>query len=497
MTRCILALDQGTTSSRAILFDHQGRPLSMAQQEFEQILPAPGHVEHDPEAIWSTQRDVARQVVKQSCVSAAEIAAIGIANQRETTILWDRRTGRAVAPAIVWQSRASAPVCELLRREGCEPLIRRKTGLVLDAYFSASKIRLLLDRHAGLRERAEKGDVLFGTVDSWLMWKLTGGSVHATDVSNASRTMLFDIDALDWDDELLELFRVPRPILPDVRDSSHVYGVTSRELFGEEIPIAGVAGDQQAAAFGQACFDAGMAKNTYGTGCFLMLRTAGRPPGDDGQILRTVGWRIAGRVAYFLEGAVFVAGAAVGWLRDGLGIIRASSEVEPLARSVPDAGGVVFVPAFVGLGAPYWDPYARGLLMGLTRGTTAAHVARAALDAMGYQTRDLIEAMQTEAELPVHALRVDGGASQNDLMLQFQADLLGIPVERPVVAETTALGAAYLAGLAVGFWQSEKELAQHWSLDRQFTPQLDKNDRDRLYRRWQDAVRRAQKWETP
>jgi glycerol kinase len=493
--RYVLALDQGTTSSRVIVFDHDGRAVSVAQQEFPQVYPGPGEVEHDPEAIWSSQLQVAREALARAGASASDVAALGITNQRETTVLWERSTGRPVANAIVWQSRVTAPICDALKAAGHADLFRRKTGLVVDAYFSGTKVKHLLDTVPGLRARAEAGDVLFGTVDSFLIWRLTGGRRHVTDVSNASRTLLFDIHALDWDDELLRLLDVPRRMLPEVRPSSEVYGETEASLLGGPIPIAAAAGDQQAALFGQACFEPGSAKNTYGTGCFLLLNTGAAAVPSGNGLLTTVGWKVGGEVVYCLEGSVFIAGAVVQWLRDGLGTISASAEVEALAGRVRDSGGVFFVPAFVGLGAPHWDAYARGTIVGLTRDTTSAHLARAALDSMAYQTRDVLEAMQKDAGLALGQLKVDGGAAVNDGLMQFQADVLGVPVRRPVVFETTALGAAYLAGLAVGFWRDAADLAHHWALDREFTPGMGEADRERLYRRWRKAVGRALDWE--
>ena len=494
MTKVILALDQGTTSSRAILFGHDGRAVAMAQEEFEQILPAPGHVEHDPEVIWSSQINVAQQVLDKASLAATDVAAIGITNQRETTVLWDRATGRPVANAIVWQSRASAGICDQLKADGHEDVFRKKTGLLVDAYFSGTKIKYLLDKVDGLRARAEAGQILFGTVDTWLIWRLTGGRLHVTDPSNASRTLLFNIHTCQWDDELLAILGVPRAMLPEVRESSEVYGETDPEWFGEPIPIAGDAGDQQAAMFGQACFEQGSVKNTYGTGCFMLLNTGSQPVRSENQLLTTIGWKVDGEVTYCLEGSVFIAGAVVSWLRDGLGVIESSAEVEQLAASVTDTGGVTFVPAFVGLGAPYWDPYARGAILGITRGTTAAHIARAAVESMAYQSRDLIEAMRSDSHLEIADLRVDGGASMNNDLMQFQADLLGVNVRRPVVAETTALGAAYLAGLAVGYWNDQRDVANNWALDREFTPKKSEKDRDALYSRWQEAVRRSLDW---
>ena len=495
MQEYILALDQGTTSSRAIVFDHGGRVVASSQEEFEQILPAPGLVEHDPEAIWASQIKVARQALAQASLGPEQVAALGVANQRETTILWERDTGRPVANAVVWQSRVSAPLCDRLKADGLEETFRSKTGLVVDAYFSGTKIKHLLDTHEGLRARAEKGEVLFGTVDTWLIWRLTGGRRHLTDYSNASRTLIFNIHTLDWDDELLEILGIPRAMLPEVRPSSELYGQTAEEWFGRPIPIAGDAGDQQAATFGQACFEPGSAKNTYGTGCFMLLNTGDRPVPSENNLLTTIGWGLGDGVTYCLEGSVFIAGAVVQWLRDGLGIIRSSSEVERLAASVPDSGGVYFVPAFVGLGAPYWDSYARGAILGLTRGTSAAHIARAAVESMAYQSRDLIEAMQKDAGITLGGLKVDGGASINDQLMQFQADLLGVGVRRPVVAETTALGAAYLAGLAVGYWEDTADVARHWALECEFEPRIPAEHRETLYRRWQAAVRRSLDWE--
>jgi glycerol kinase len=489
--RFILALDQGTTSSRAIVFGHDGRVVSSAQQEFPQIFPAPGEVEHDPEAIWSSQLAVAQQALSRAGLGGSDVAAIGITNQRETTVLWDRHTGKPVANAIVWQSRVSAPICERLKGEGHEETIRRKTGLVVDAYFSGTKVRHLLDTVPGLRARAETGDILFGTVDTFLIWRLTGGQVHVTDVSNASRTLMFDIHSLDWDDELLRILGVPRALLPAVRSSSEVYGHTTPELFGVAVPVAAAAGDQQAATFGQACFEPGSAKNTYGTGCFLLLNTGSSPRVSANGLLTTVGWKLGDDVTYCLEGSVFIAGAVVQWLRDGLKAIRSSAEVEALAATVPHSDGVYVVPAFVGLGAPHWDPYARGIIAGLTRSTSIAHIARAAVESMAYQTRDVLDAMQKDAGLALAALKVDGGASANGALLQFQADLLGVPVRRPVVAETTALGAAYLAGLAVGYWQDTGDVTRNWALDREFVPALAEAERDRLYRGWTRAVGRS------
>ena len=491
----VMALDQGTTSSRAILFGRDGRSVAVAQQEFPQIFPKPGEVGHDPEAIWSSQLAVAHECLKKANAKASDVAAIGITNQRETTVLWDRATGKPIANAIVWQSRVSAYVCDALKAAGHEALFREKTGLVVDAYFSGTKIKHLLDTLPGLRARAEKGEILFGTIDTFLIWRLTGGKRHVTDVSNASRTLLFDIHTLAWDDELLRILGVPRAMLPEVRPSSEVYGETEAALFGAPIQIAGAAGDQQAALFGQACFAPGTAKNTYGTGCFMLLNTGRKPMSSQNGLLTTVGWKIGNEVTYCLEGSVFVAGAVVQWLRDGLRAIPASADVEKLAAQVKDSGGVYLVPAFVGLGAPHWDSYARGAVVGLTRDTSIAHIARAAVDSMAYQTRDVLDAMQKDSGVPLAQLKVDGGASVNNGLMQFQADILGVPVRRPVVAETTALGAAYLAGLAVGYWKDEADIAGNWALDREFTPSMADDERERLYGRWKKAVTRSLDWE--
>ena len=491
----VLALDQGTTSSRAIVFDQSGKAVSTAQQEFPQIFPGPGHVEHDPEAIWATQLQTAKDALSKAGLTAADIAAIGVTNQRETTVLWDKATGKPIANAIVWQSRVTAPICDRLKADGHEPTFRKKTGLVVDAYFSGTKIKHLLDSHDGLRARAARGEVLFGTIDTFLIWRLTGGTVHVTDVSNASRTLLFNLHTLQWDDELLKLLEVPRAMLPEVKSSSEVYGHTDPSLFGAAIPLAGDAGDQQAALFGQACFEAGSAKNTYGTGCFMLLNTGAKAVPSEKGLLTTVAWKIGGKTTYALEGSVFVAGAAVQWLRDGLKAIQSSADVERLMGEVSDTDGVYLVPAFVGLGAPYWDPRARGVIVGLTRNTRMAHIARAAVDAMAYQTRDVLEVMQLESSLPLTTLKVDGGAAANATLLQFQADLLNVTVRRPVVAETTALGAAYLAGLAVGYWKSMDDVAANWALDREFRPVMPKAQGEKLYAGWTRAVGRSLDWE--
>ncbi|MCB9957535.1 MAG: glycerol kinase GlpK [Rhodospirillaceae bacterium] len=491
----ILALDQGTTSSRAIVFDAKGRIVTTAQREFTQIFPKAGWVEHDPEEIWSTQIGVATEALARAGASPADIAGIGITNQRETTIVWDRRTGKPIANAIVWQDRRTAGICDRLRASGHAPLIQSKTGLVVDAYFSGTKIKWLLDSVDGAREAAAAGHLACGTVDSWLVWKLTGGRLHITDVTNASRTLLYNIHTMDWDEELLDLLDVPANLLPDVRPSSQVYATTSPDLFATPIPIAGIAGDQQAALFGQICTRPGMVKNTYGTGCFILMNTGTEPIQSTNKLVTTVAWQIGDRVEYALEGSIFVAGAVVQWLRDGLGIIRKSGEVEALAAQVNDSHGVVLVPAFTGLGAPHWDAYARGTIVGLTRGTTSAHIARAALESIAYQTLDVVRAMEADSGLRTTQLRVDGGATVNDLLMQFQADMLGVDTIRPKIVETTALGAAYLAGLAVGYWSGEDELAALWQEDRVFRPAMARDEADRLYRRWTRAVDRARVWE--
>ena len=490
----VLALDQGTTSSRAIVFDRSGRVVGSAQREFPQLFPSPGHVEHDPEAIWESQLATARQVLTNAKLQASDIAAIGVTNQRETTILWERDTGRPVANAIVWQSRITSRLCDQMKRDGHEPLFREKTGLVLDPYFSGTKIRHLLDTQPGLRSRAERGEILFGAVDSFLIWRLSGGKRHVTDVSNASRTLLFNLHTLDWDDELLKLLNVPRAMLPEVCSSSEIYVESDPKWLGAAIPIAGDAGDQQAATFGQACFEPGSAKNTYGTGCFLLMNTGHKPSMSQNGLLTTVGWQINGETTYCLEGSVFIAGAAVQWLRDGLQIVSHASETETLATSVPDNGGVYFVPAFVGLGAPHWDADARGTIIGLTRGTTKGHLARAALEAMAYQTRDVLDAMREDSGVAIQSLRVDGGATANNWLMQFQSDVLGVNVSRPVVQETTALGAAYLAGLATGVWRDTSDIVANWQLDREFSPTMSETNRFDLVSTWRRAVDRSRGW---
>ena len=493
----ILALDQGTTSSRAMVFDHDGTIRGLAQKEFRQIFPAPGLVEHDAEEIWASQLGVAVEAIARSGVTAADIAAIGITNQRETTVVWDRATGKPIHHAIVWQDRRTAGECDLLRVQGHEPIFHAKTGLVLDPYFSGTKLAWLLDHVPGARTKAEAGELAFGTIDSWLVWNLTGGERHITDASNASRTLLFNIHDGTWDPQLLEILRIPPSILPEVVDSSRLCGQTAANILAARVPIAGIAGDQQAALFGQLCDRPGMVKNTYGTGCFMLMHTGTKPVSSGQNLITTVACKMGGRTEYALEGSVFVAGAAVQWLRDGLGLIRTSSEVETLAATVPDNGGVYLVPAFTGLGAPHWDPYARGALLGITRGTTAGHIARATLESIAFQTADLLEAMEADAGTPLSELRVDGGATANDLLMQFQADLLGVPVVRPRVRETTALGAAYLAGLAVGYWRDRGEIGQLWQAERTFTPSMERGRGAELRRCWSRAVERSKRWAEP
>ena len=491
----ILALDQGTTSSRAIVFDAEGKICGTGQKEFKQYFPKSGWVEHDAGEIWSTQIGVAQEALANAGVRAGDIAAIGITNQRETVVVWDKKTGKPVHHAIVWQDRRTAAMCDELREAGHEALVRERTGLLIDPYFSGTKLKWLLDNVDGLRGRAEAGELAFGTVDSWLVYNLTGGELHITDATNACRTLLYNVRQGTWDDELLGLLDIPRTMLPEILSSSEVYGETAPGLFGSRIKLAGIAGDQQAATFGQACLETGMVKNTYGTGCFMLLNTGAEPVASEHKLLTTVAWQRGDARTFALEGGVFVAGAVVQWLRDGLGIIRSSSDIEALAGSVDDNGGVYLVPAFTGLGAPYWDAYARGTLVGLTRGSTAGHIARAALEAIAYQVADLLGAMRQDAKLDIPELRVDGGASANDLLMQFQADILGIPVVRPQVTETTALGAAYLAGLAVDYWRSELEITENWTEDRRFEPTMDESERERLLSRWRRAVERSRDWE--
>jgi glycerol kinase len=490
----ILALDQGTTSSRAIVFDHDGAIRAVAQKEFEQIFPTAGWVEHDPGEIWASQIGVAVEALGRAQVRPKELAAIGITNQRETTIVWDRDSGEPVYNAIVWQDRRTADYCETLKAQGAAETIQAKTGLLIDAYFSASKIRWILDNVPGAKARAAAGKLAFGTVDSWLVWKLTGRARHITDVSNASRTMLFNIHTLQWDEELLALFGVPASMLPEVRSSSEVYGHVSEALGIESVPIAGIAGDQQAALFGQMCRHPGMSKNTYGTGCFLLQNIGTAPTRSKQQLVTTVAWQMGGRTEYALEGSVFIGGAVVQWIRDGLGLIRTAADIEPLAASVSDNGGVYLVPAFAGLGAPHWDPYARGTIVGITRGTSSAHIARAALESIAYQVADLLDAMGADAGIPLKELRVDGGAATNNMLMQFQADLLGVPVVRPAITETTALGAAYLAGIAVGFWQSVDDVSGQWKVDRRFEPAMPRADAVALRGRWTEALQRSKGW---
>ena len=494
MSKYVLALDQGTTSSRAILFDANGKVCGVAQKEFRQIFPQPGWVEHDPIEIWNSQLEVAQRVLKDHKVPATDVAAIGITNQRETTVVWNRTNGNPICNAIVWQDRRTAPLCDALKKRGIDKDIRKRTGLVTDAYFSGTKVNWILDNVKGARALAEKGQLAFGTIDTWLLWNLTGGTVHATDHSNASRTLLFNIHKLEWDKKLLKELAVPASLLPEVRNSSGTFGQTAPQLFGASIAIAGIAGDQQAALFGQACFDKGMAKNTYGTGCFMLMNTGEKAVSSKAGLLTTIAWGIDGKVEYALEGSVFIAGAAIQWLRDGLKLIDESPDSEYYAMKVKDTGGVYVVPAFTGLGAPYWDMYARGAMFGLSRGTTKEHIIRATLDSLAYQTRDVLEAMQTDSGIDLKSLRVDGGASANDLLMQFQSDLLNCEVQRPTVIETTALGAAYLAGLAVGFYKKE-DISTNRAVDRTFMPTMPAKQRKELYKGWKKAVARTLNWE--
>lgn len=490
--KVILALDQGTTSSRAIVFAHDGSIRAVAQQEFQQIFPQAGWVEHNANEIWKTQLDTARAALEKAGVTADDVAAIGITNQRETTVLWDRKTGEPLHNAIVWQDRRTSGFCDQLKAAGHAELVQQHAGLVIDAYFSGSKVRWLLDNVPGARQRAERGELAFGTIDSWLVWKLTNGAKHIIDASNASRTMLYNLNG-QWDDELLKVLGVPRAVLPEVRSSSEVYGEAT--LLGAPIKIAGIAGDQQAALFGQNCFERGLAKNTYGTGCFMLMNIGPKPQISRHKLLTTVAWQIGKQLDYALEGSVFIGGAAVQWLRDGLGIIKTSVDVEKLAASVPDSGGVYLVPAFAGLGAPHWDQYARGIIAGITRGTTAAHVARAALEGIAFQVADVLEVMKEDSGIAMNGLRVDGGASANDMLMQFQADILRVPVVRPKVIETTALGAAYLAGLAVGFWKDRAEVSHAWQAERTFEPRMSADEATHRRKRWSEALSRAREWE--
>ena len=486
----VLALDQGTTSSRAILFDHAGKICGVAQKEFEQLFPKPGWVEHNANEIWLSILAVISEVLTNNDVSPKEIASIGITNQRETAVVWDKKTGKPIYNAIVWQSRQTVDICNELKAAGHEQEFKDKTGLVVDAYFSGTKVKWILDHVAGSREKAAKGDILFGTIDTWVIWKLTGGKVHVTDYTNASRTLMYNIHELKWDDALLNYLDVPKAMLPEVKPSSEVYGKTiDYHFFGEEVPIAGIAGDQQAALFGQACFEVGMAKNTYGTGCFMLMNTGEKAFKSENGLLTTIAWGLDGKVEYALEGSIFVAGAAIQWIRDGLKLIQNAKETEPMATSLASNDGVYLVPAFVGLGAPYWDSEVRGAIFGLTRGSGREQIARAALESIAYQTVDVLNSMNKDSGIPVKALRVDGGAVANDFLVQFQSDVLGVTVDRPVVQETTALGAAYLAGLAVGFWKDKSEISKQWAIDKTFKPQMAQADRDKLYRGWQTAVK--------
>ena len=495
MSKYILALDQGTTSSRAIVFDRDGSMLSVSQREFEQIFPQPGWVEHDANEIWSSQVGVASEAIARMNIPPSDIAAIGITNQRETTVVWNRKTSLPVYHAIVWQDRRTAGFCDQLRENGHVQTFQEKTGLVIDAYFSGTKVRWILDNVPGARAAADRGDLAFGTIDAWLMWKLTNGKLHVTDVTNASRTLLFNIHSLQWDDELLGILGIPRSMLPEVRSSSEVYGHTDEAMLGTAIPIAGIAGDQHAATFGQAALERGMAKNTYGTGCFMLLNLGSEALPSRHKLLTTVAWKIGDRVDYAFEGSVFVGGAVIQWLRDGLQFFRTAEESEALALTVKDSAGVFVVPAFVGLGAPYWDSYARGTMVGLTRGTTRAHITRAALESICYQSAELLEAMQKDSQLELRELRVDGGACKNNLLMQTQADILGVPVVRPKVTETTALGAAYLAGLAVGYWDSIEQISKQWKADRTFDPTISADERQGKLARWKEAVERSRRWE--
>jgi len=493
MKEYILALDQGTTSSRAIVFDNDGRPVATAQKEFRQYFPKPGWVEHDADEIWSSQSGVALDAIRKAKLKSINIRAIGITNQRETTVVWNRKTGRPVHKAIVWQDRRTADFCDRLKKEGTDKKILKKTGLIVDAYFSATKVKWILDNVKGARKLADEGKLAFGTIDSWLVWNLTKGKLHITDVSNASRTMLFNIHTLKWDNELLKIFNIPASMLPEVKSSSEAYGNTSG-LFDTEIPVAGIAGDQQAALFGQMCIEPGMVKNTYGTGCFMMMNTGTKPIESKNKLLTTVAWRIGSETHYALEGSIFIGGAVVQWLRDGLGIIKKSADVEQLAARVNDSGGVYFVPAFAGLGAPHWNQHARGTIVGITRGTSSAHIARAALDSIAYQTLDVLLAMQKDSKLKIRELRVDGGATVNNNLMQFQSDILYSKVVRPEITETTALGAAYLAGLAVKYWGSVNEIRKQWKADRAFVPKLKAKDTKALTEGWQRAIKTARAW---
>ena len=495
LRKYIMALDQGTTSSRAVIFDHNGSIISMASKEFKQIYPKPGWVEHNPTEIYSSQIEIARDALSKANLTAVDIVSIGITNQRETTILWDKKTGKPIYNAIVWQCRRTAPICDQLKKKGLAEIIQKKTGLVVDAYFSGTKIKWILDNVKGVRERAKKGEVLFGTVDSWLIWNLTRGKVHVIDYSNASRTMIFNIHQLDWDEEILEEMDIPKAILPQPLPSSYVYGNTDKEIFGVEIPISGDAGDQQAALFGQACYEPGMAKNTYGTGCFILMNTGEKIVSSKNGLLTTIAWGVNGKVEYALEGSIFIAGAVVQWLRDELRMINSSEEIEKYALKVKDTNGVYLVPAFVGLGAPYWDMYARGTIVGLTRGAKKEHILRAAEESIAYQSRDVLEVIQKDSGIGLKKLKVDGGAVRDNFLMQFQSDILGVPVVRPQVIETTALGAAYFSGLAIGFWKDKAEIASKWKADREFIPNMDEKIKESLYKGWKRAVSRSLNWE--
>ncbi|MCA1802133.1 MAG: glycerol kinase GlpK [Rhodothermaceae bacterium] len=492
--KVILALDQGTTSSRAIVFDKAGSVLSLAQKEFRQIYPKPGWVEHDGNEIWSSQAGVAAEAIARAGVNGKDLAAIGITNQRETTLIWDRSTGKPVCNAIVWQDRRTSEYCDELKAQGLAENIRSKTGLIIDAYFSGTKVRWILENVDGVRKRAEKGELAFGTMDSWLIWNLTKGVVHVTDVTNASRTMLFNIHTGEWDDEILELMNIPKSLLPEVKSSSEVYGETKTTIFASKVPIAGIAGDQQAALFGQRCIEPGMVKNTYGTGCFMVMNTGETPIISKNNLLTTIAWKVGGKTVYAIEGSIFIAGAVVQWLRDELGLIRTAPEIEKLASSVEDNGGTYLVPAFAGLGAPHWDQYARGTMVGITRGTSAGHIARAALEGIAYQTMDVLNAMEADSGIEIKELRVDGGATANNLLMQFQADILSVPVVRPKILETTALGAAYLAGLAVGYWKDQKDISNQWQIDKKFEPQMKPNQIAEYTKGWNRALKAAKTW---
>ncbi|GMT46132.1 MAG: glycerol kinase 2 [bacterium] len=494
MEKFILALDQGTTSSRAVLFDHNGEIKSSAQKEFTQFFPETGWVEHDPMEIWSSQVGVAAEAMSKLGINGTAVAGIGITNQRETTIVWDRKTGKPVYNAIVWQDRRTSKYCDELREKGFADMITKKTGLILDAYFSGTKVKWILDNVKGAREKAEKGELAFGTVDSWLVWNLTQGRTHVTDATNASRTLLYNIHTLEWDDELLELMNIPKSILPNVKSSSEIYDYSNTTFFASKVPIAGIAGDQQSAMFGQMCIEEGMVKNTYGTGCFILVNTGKKPFISKNKLITTIALSLNGKVTYALEGSIFIGGAVVQWLRDGLRIINTSTDVEALAKTVEDNGDVYFVPAFTGLGAPYWDPYARGTIVGLSRGTNRGHIARAALEGIAFQTLEVLEAMKKDTQMDYTEMRVDGGAANNNLLMQFQSDIINKPVVRPTITETTALGAAYLAGLATGFWKDIEEIKQQWKVDRRFEPDMDSATASKYITKWKDAVSRAKAW---